>query len=628
MGRRVYDGIRFVVGGIALNKQGFWIDRLTLSGANVADAEVRFEPGLNVISGPSDTGKTFIIQCINYMFGGSNPPKPIPEAKQYEMVELGITTYDNSSKFTLKRSLRGGDFVLEAKGKKEEVLGAKHKSGDASTLSHFLLTLSGFREPKVQTNKQGKTRSLSFRDVARLIIVDEERVIAESSPVFSGQAIHRTVETAVFRLMLSGIDDSIVFEGTDRKVAKGRLEGKKEILDTLLSRTRKEISELHLTDEEPVLRSKIATLRSSIDAAKAALLTEQSGVSVLEKDRRVAWTRMRASESRFKVLAELYVRFELLGKQYRSDLRRLEAMSEAGSRLGQMGMERCPICGASSEHQSHEHRKVEFAPESIATSCMAEAIKIQNLLNDLGETMAESKTEGEGIETEFISLKAQVDSLDHQIKERTENKIQSSIRELVDWQSQYDRILHAVELFDKAAELEKLHRELLAQGASRSAGTPVLAIASDEAEEFSKEVEFLLGAWHFPGLKRVTYSEEAQDVVISGQRRGTHGKGVRAVTHTAFALALLRYCTKQSRPHPGVVAIDSPMIVYEEPDVNNEGLPPDLKDVFYRSVEMEFRERQVIIAENEKAAPPPDIDAISNTIKFTGTSIGRRGFIP
>ena len=53
---------------------GFQIRQLTLVGRGVPNAEVQFREGLNVVSGPSDTGKTFIVQCIDYMLGGKDLP--------------------------------------------------------------------------------------------------------------------------------------------------------------------------------------------------------------------------------------------------------------------------------------------------------------------------------------------------------------------------------------------------------------------------------------------------------------------------------------------------------------------------------------------------------------------------
>src|SRR5689334_2283523 len=48
---------------------GFQLRRLLLLGTNVQPAELRFTPGLNVITGPSNTGKSFAFVCLDFMLG-------------------------------------------------------------------------------------------------------------------------------------------------------------------------------------------------------------------------------------------------------------------------------------------------------------------------------------------------------------------------------------------------------------------------------------------------------------------------------------------------------------------------------------------------------------------------------
>jgi hypothetical protein len=93
-------------------KFGFLIDSLTLTGPGVAPAELRFRRGLNVITGPSDTGKTFIAQCVDFAMGGGSPPKAIPEADKYTSVHLGIETRNGGGVYVIERGLRGGDVRL------------------------------------------------------------------------------------------------------------------------------------------------------------------------------------------------------------------------------------------------------------------------------------------------------------------------------------------------------------------------------------------------------------------------------------------------------------------------------------------------------------------------------------
>lgn len=153
---------------------GFVIKKLTLTGSGVANAELCFARGLNVIAGPSDTGKTFIAQCIDFVMGSGTAPKEIPEAAQYTSIRLELESQDRSRVFVAERSLRGGDIRLSAEGEADRVLGSKHQADNEDTVSSFLLTLSALEGKKVRTNQQGKTRPLSFRDITRLILVDED----------------------------------------------------------------------------------------------------------------------------------------------------------------------------------------------------------------------------------------------------------------------------------------------------------------------------------------------------------------------------------------------------------------------------------------------------------------------
>ena len=150
-------------------------------------------------------------------------------------------------------------------------------------------------------------------------------------------------------------------------------------------------------------------------------------------------------------------------------------------------------------------------------------------------------------------------------------------------------------------------------------------VTSGETEELCQAVESLLRQWQFPELGRVVFSEDDQDLVISGRPRSSHGKGVRAITRASFNLGLMNYCRDRERAHPGFVVLDSPLVVYREPDENEEGFSPNVKEAFYHDL-AERESGQVIVLENDD--PPADIYDSANVIRFTGSDQGRRGFIP
>lgn len=605
---------------------GFYINRLTLKGPNVPDAEVQFKRGLNVVVGVSDTGKTFIAQCINFMFGGSRKPRDIPEAKPYDTVCLALCVGDAHDEWVLERSLRGGDFKLNSNKTEERVLKAQHKPQREDTVSHFLLGLAGLLCKKIRMNQAGKTRPLSFRDIVKLVLVDETSVIADRSPIFSGQSVERTGESSVFRFLLTGIDDSSVVAQEEQKIAKARREGKSKVIEELLIKAREQAIAFNVDGEASELREQLTRLEASIEGAAKALVAEQQSATVLEDARREACKHLHVVDSHLAVLVELKKRFELLQKQYESDLHRLESISEASFRLGQMKEERCPVCGALAEHHNIQHQSPLASPDEVAISCNAEVEKIRTLLLDLQGTLSANDKKIECLTKErLIKLRA-LNAASTQLQESLQPRIQAALQTLQGFQAQRDKVRRTIELLEHVRELEELLGESQNALKRERAENPSRVVGTDEAENFSREVETLLRCWNFPGLERVTFSEKEQDIVISGQQRASHGKGVRAITHAAFNLAMLKYCQGSSKPHPGLVLIDSPLIVYKQPDMGEESFTHDVKDGFYRTLSTQFGSAQVIILENEE--PPADLEGSINIIRFTGTNHGRRGFIP
>jgi len=609
-------------------KFGFALRRLSLVGPDNPPAEVVFTRGLNVIAGPSDTGKSFIAQCLDYALGGGEVPKAIPEATGYTTVALEIESHQDHRVYKLERSMHGGEVRCTTEGQSDRILAAKHRGGNEDSVSQFLLDLSGLGGKKVRTNEQGKTRPLSFRDIARLVIIDEVTVIKEASPVLSGQHTSKTAESGVFRLLLTGTDDSSVIAKEDPKVTKGRQAGKAELLESMLISARERLADLgdvgSLTDE----RDRLARIEAALQTAMSERNAAQASAAPLEAKRREAWTALRVVDSKLSVMAELQTRFDLLQEQYSSDLRRLEAIAEAGGRLDQLKEERCPMCGALAEHHENAHRQVQLAPVDVVQACKAEAAKTLKLLQDLQATRVATAAEAAQLRSVRAARQQEFDAIAAELKALLERHVDVATKKVDELRAQEGTSRTVLDMLERAQEMEALLEEANTPRKRERAEGPGSAVSTAQADSFSREVEALLRAWHFPNLDRVSFSENDQDVVISGRARKSHGKGVRAILRAAFNLALLRLSVKDERPFPNFVLIDSPLIVYEEPDADETSFPPELKKHFWESVKSSFADAQVIIIENSKQLPNNSAIGDVNVMLFTGNDQGRRGFIP
>ena len=82
---------------------------ICFTGPKKESAEINFGSGLNLIYGPSNTGKSSVLDGIDFMLGKEKPLKELPEHEGYDQIYLGVE-FSNSECFTFVRSIEGGDF--------------------------------------------------------------------------------------------------------------------------------------------------------------------------------------------------------------------------------------------------------------------------------------------------------------------------------------------------------------------------------------------------------------------------------------------------------------------------------------------------------------------------------------
>ena len=605
---------------------GFQITYLALKGTDVADATVNFGTGLNVISGPSDTGKTFISECINYAFGSSKRPSAIPEAQPYESVELGIKALSTGDHFQIKRNLRGGVALLTSSTQEDRILGETHDAGNEDTISYFFLTLCGFNNRLVRTNASGKTRQLSFRDIVHLIIVTEEEIIRKYSPLRSGQFPLKTVEDSVFRLLLTGGDDASVIAAPDPKTVNAENKGKEEVLELLIKQAHNKLEQIAPGKSRPELTAQQEMIDASLSETLTLVSSTQQAASDLEENRKSAWTTLRENQSSLAVHLELLKRFTLLKSQYISDLRRLESIAEAGIRLAQLDQTQCPVCGAEAEHHSKLHPDNFIEPDKVAEACDIEADRLQLLLTDLDQTISQNVQKMEILDEKISSLNERVETAESELTNHFKPRLNDALSSLQESREFQIRIQQALDLHSRIDDLEELLNQFNNRKKTGKRSKFNASADSSVTEELAIKVEELLRAWQFPDLERVTFNTIDQDIQISGRNRSDHGKGVRAITHAAFTIGLMYYCVDKSMPHPGVVIVDSPLVVYREPDSDEVGFTRNLKDLAYSFLASQQTRGQVIVLENED--PPNNLPDTATIIRFTGASHGHKGFIP
>ena len=690
---------------------GFELRRLRVTGPGKADAVMTFERGLNVVSGPSDTGKSYLVEAIDFMLGGQTPPRQIPESVGYDRAHLTIEA-GSGGRFELTRALAGGDFRMRQLGdgdaasdgdragdevqdsdhsaesrddngvqdgivdgdasdpdsddgedgggpgvgddgdgdegvagadEAEEggpdggdsdaasvMLGGRHSATDPDNISTFLLPLAGLDQKKLRKNVNNELQNLSFRNLASLLIVDEEAIIKKDSPIVSGDSTQRTAQISLFKLLLTGLDDSALVAVKKRAIARAEIEGQLAMIDEMIADYDADLKELTAASAEE-LNSQLGRLENSIAASERAMSGERTAFEAQEQERRDAWRTAEQIQARSAEIAGLKERFALLDLSYASDLQRLESISEAGAYFVSLPQGRCPLCGASAGDHRHEGVPHDADIDDLRAGCDVEIAKIRQLQLELAEAVADLERERQALGSGARDARLRFDAADALVRETLAPALSAARRQVDELYSTRADVRRALGLVDRIATL--MVRRAQAQDALSTAGRvnddrPGLPAASVQA--ISVAVEELLDAWHFPHEKPVFFDEAKQDMVLGGRRRGDQGKGLRALTHAAFTIGLQQAIKTLGRSPAGFVVLDSPLVTFREADHEDELAQDDkiaVKQAFYADLAGRADLSQIIVLENED--PDPSLSSGLSVQLFSKQRLsGRYGFFP
>jgi hypothetical protein len=287
--------------------------------------------------------------------------------------------------------------------------------------------------------------------------------------------------------------------------------------------------------------------------------------------------------------------------------------------------------------QHHAHPQAIKGIEQTTDAAAAELKRLRRDRRDLEATIASLSAECEGLRTSVGDLAADLERISKTIAGLLPNE--TALRG--DFQEKWDirnALQDFIRRFDELDELLKRKQDLETAAKRKAPAKTKLVVGIDgpTAHAFSKVVQEVLRAWNFPGDPEVSFDDATQDIRVNGQDRRDNGKGVRAILHAAFKVALLIYCQRNNLNHPGFLILDTPLLTYRDPLVSRHGeLQADeqqlkasrLNEAFYAHLNGLGETVQIIVLENED--PPQSIKDLKTTQVFEGTGgTTRVGFFP
>lgn len=592
------------------------LNSLRSVGTDRPEAVVSFHEKRFLIRGPSDTGKSYIRDCLWYLLGGDKLPKTFPLTEGYQELQLRF----NSGKFEyeVRRALIGGAAAVYRRAlSAEEGHGFEDHEQD---IGELLVELSGAKGRQV-------IRTLSERgpvtgdDVRHWSLWSQTAILSEEPT--SGDGFGVAKRTASFNLFLTGVDDAAVQlrkKSSEVERIKGQLTSAEEALKRVQAGLPADATRLEVVDALGRVDSVLTSLTTQYDE-RASKLREMRREIADVSERLV-----RAINARNHAKS-MIGRFELLEQKYANDLERLGAVREGVAFFEELSLVPCPLCGTPSNGQVHTHDLRSEAPKHYVSAMVAEAQKIGVLRTGLLAALQNEKrrlTTWEGTTSECSSRLAALQDRETQVVQIARTEFSADPKELAIRRSELSAQLA---IFD---EIERLKVEI--ERLKKSKLRPKVQVTRDGGT-FGRSVADLakgyLGVWGFKDIDNISLDAEQCDLVINDRPRLSFGAGRRALYLTSLVIALMEHALAVGHPHLGVVVIDSPLKAYADPDSNepHEVSVGTVTEHFYSWLAGFDGLGQIIVLENERI--PAQVASSLRSIEFSGTpGMGRPGFYP
>lgn len=601
------------------------LNSLLLEGKDKKVARIDFSMGLNVISGPSDTGKTYIFQCLEYCLGAETIPKSIKEAEGYTKLKLSFSI--GKKEFTICRDLYAGNVEFYEVGVDNINDNIIPQKFFYTKLSEVLMNKLGVENIKLLKNSKGDTVNLTIAKFRRLSFVDETEMQSENSPFVSGQYTKETQEKAFINHVLTGIDYNDIIKNEDKKVVQARIQAKIELLEELIGKNIEQPNEYEFKG----ILEQIEKLKEAIITANNKFLDINKLIKDLETSRENKYNEIVKIKSLIAYKEETLKRFELLYRRYTIDMERLDAILQSSNLFlsSENQLIVCPLCGTEKENKDEK-----ISPQyinSIKESCEKEILKIAGLKSELKITIDTIYSEINSQKNILWRLNKELDDIKDNLSlivKRELVKVKDELYQLYSKKSSLEEKSIRYNQLKEFLDLKEINKELLRTKQTKQGYDAKIKTAT--MSELCQYTYNTLKMWDFPELRSVSFSESCNDIVIGDKDRNAFGKGYRAIIRSALNISLMKYCLDKKLPHLGFVVLDSPVLTFRGADkksVNGDSISDELKNNFFTNLAEINKNTQIIIIENKE--PPASIIDKVQYIHFTKTKEhGRYGFIP
>lgn len=573
--------------------QSFRIKQLRVSGAGKIDGVIEFNDGLNIIQGRSNTGKTWILKCIYYLF--SSDKNPFSPLTGYSDIE-GVFATRRYGDITIKRKLNETQAEVACTHPEVEagVYDTNYQGKGPLYLNDLWLRIIGLNETiRVPKSARYARERISWANIANVFFADEDEIDKSGSLIIK-DSNYETALIASLYFLLTG----------DYK------EGVEEILKSEVANEKKKAVVAYIEEQVAALSDRKASYIMQLEELAGVDVDKQmqeltEGISELQQELSELMEENAAvisqiseyqqEDANCKVLID---RYKSLTSQYKADLQRLDFISKGEKAVKELPTnDTCPFCGGPIE--SHD--------ESYNAAIQAETKRIVSELAVIVATENSVREEQVGISKNIEELTKRRIEISEAIAERTLkiNDYRTNLQRFRD----YTKLQSGIDFVNE--QLQTLGQKRVSELQKKK--NPPLYHAKKEFEELvGTEFNDLLNKILKECNYRAGYASwdfKTFDILMDGvSKEEDQGKGYRSFLNSVIAIMLYEYFNSDDVfIKPGILMIDTPLLGFDE---NEDGIQgATLKNGLYQYFINHKGEGQIIIVDNLNVMPDIDLQA-------------------
>lgn len=590
----------------------YYIKKIEYSGSQVKTVSVEFQKGLNIIHGPSDTGKSYVAETISFMTG-SQSCRIDPETK-YTHVTLYLDVDGYSVQ--MDRDMDGGDFTVISNYPEISSGTYKPTAQGKNSISDVWLSVMGIKErEQIVKNAEYGHQTLSIRTMFHLYDVDEEAIARKESVLFPQHDFTNMSSQSAILYMLLGRTN---WDGQEHETKKDRDKKKKaqiEYLTQYISDVREKRDAIDSNGEfnQEILNSRMQEIMTAMESA-------ESDVSVAVSESRELAKQITLLDKKISEGIMMMERYRVLQRQYESDIQRLTFVVEGEvNHLKFPEITRCPFCNGQLQKEKEE---------SCVEAAKVEVERIVPQINDLDDAMSDLQEELDALKMNRLDLEKQRQGIENVINTEL-NPMVEELRNTLEEYSQKLKRHQERETYSNVIEDMGIRLRDLEDTVNQKEHYDIKETYDKHSfiDNFGELVFDILNECSFEGLETALFSFARFDVKVNNKDKFRYGQGYRAYINTVVLLALHEYLHLYGEYKLGMLVIDSPTLTLKEHPVQDDTSTGMKIGLFKYMAKHQREDQQVIIIENDI----PNIDYEKYGVKqimFTGKKgDGRYGLL-